>query len=159
RRGLGREMAYVEGGKGDPIVLLHGNPTSSDLWRNGLPHLQPRGRCIAPHLIGMGDSAKLPARGPDSYRLCEHRRYADPLLEALDVRERVTFVIHDWGSALGFDWANRHREAVKGIAFMEAIVRPQGWDHWDKINMRSALQALRSEAGELMVLRDNFFIE
>src|SRR6516162_5945224 len=134
-RVLGREMAYVEVGQGDPIVLLHGNPTSSYLWRNVLPYLQPLGRCI------------------------EHRRYLDALLEALNVRERVTFVIHDWGSALGFDWANRHREAVQGIAFMEAIVRPQGWDHWDTINMRPALQALRSEAGEVMVLQDNFFIE
>ena len=156
QRILDSEMAYVEVGEGDPIVLLHGNPTSSYLWRNVLPHLQPRGRCIAPDLIGMGDSNKLPDSGPGSYRFVEHRRYLDTLLEALDVRERVTFVIHDWGSALGFDWANRHREAVKGIAFMEAIVRQQGWDHWDKINMRPALQALRSEAGEVMVL---FFIE
>jgi haloalkane dehalogenase len=159
RRILGREMAYVEVGEGDPIVLLHGNPTSSYLWRNVLPHLQSRGRCIAPDLIGMGDSDKLPNSGPGSYRFVEHRRYLDALLEALDVRERVTFVIHDWGSALGFDWANRHREAVKGIAFMEAIVQPQGWDHWDGANMRPALKALRSEAGEAMVLQDNFFIE
>jgi len=158
-RVLGREMAYVEVGRGDPIVLLHGNPTSSYLWRNVMPHLQPLGRCIAPDLIGMGDSDKLPDSGPDSYRFVEHRRYLDALLEALDVRERVILVIHDWGSALGFDWANRHREVVKGIAFMEAIVRPQGWDHWDKINMRPALKALRSEAGEAMVLKDNFFIE
>jgi haloalkane dehalogenase len=159
RRVLGREMAYVEAGKGDPIVLLHGNPTSSYLWRNVLPHLQPRGRCIAPDLIGMGDSDKLPDSGPGSYRFVEHRRYLDALLEALDVRERVTFVVHDWGSALGFDWANRHREAVKGIAYMEAIVQPQGWDHWDTLNMRPVLKALRSEPGEAMVLRDNFFIE
>ena len=159
RRVLGSEMAYVDVGTGDPIVLLHGNPTSSYLWRNVLPYLQPLGRCIAPDLIGMGDSGKLPDSGPDSYRFVEHRRYLDALLEALDVRERVTLVIHDWGSALGFDWANRHREAVKGIAFMEAIVRPQGLDHWDKIGMRPALQALRSGAGEEMVLRDNFFIE
>jgi haloalkane dehalogenase len=159
RRILGREMAYVEVGQGDPIVLLHGNPTSSYLWRNVLPHLQPRGRCIAPDLIGMGDSDKLPDSGPGSYRFVEHRRYLDALLEALDVRERVTFVIHDWGSALGFDWANRHREAVKGIAFMEAIVAPQGRDHWDKMEMRPALEALRSEAGEAMVLQNNYFIE
>jgi haloalkane dehalogenase len=159
RRVLGLEMAYVEVGQGDPIVLLHGNPTSSYLWRNVLPHLQPLGRCIAPDLIGMGDSDKLPNSGPDSYRFVEHRRYLDALLEALDVRERVTFAIHDWGSALGFDWANRHREAVKGIAYMEAILVPQHWNHWDKFNMRPALQALRSEAGEEMVLRDNFFIE
>ncbi|HME57718.1 MAG TPA: alpha/beta fold hydrolase, partial [Terracidiphilus sp.] len=135
-------MAYVEVGEGDPIVLLHGNPTSSYLWRNVLPHLQPLGRCIAPDLIGMGDSDKLPGSGPASYRFVEHRRYLDALLEALDVRERVTLVIHDWGSALGFDWANRHRSAVKGIAFMEAIVGPQHWDHWDKFGMRSALESL-----------------
>ncbi len=159
RRVHGREMAYVEVGAGDPIVLLHGNPTSSYLWRNVLPHLQPLGRCITPDLIGMGDSDKLPDSGPHSYRFVEHRRYLDALLEALNVRERVTFVIHDWGSALGFHWANRHREAVKGLAFGEAIVRPQGWDHWDKINMRWALEGLRSEKGENMVLRDNFFIE
>jgi haloalkane dehalogenase len=159
RRALGSEMAYVEVGEGDPIVLLHGNPTSSYLWRNVLPHLQSLGRCIAPDLIGMGDSDKLPNSGPDSYRFVEHRRYLDALLEALDVHERVILVIHDWGSALGFDWANRHRKAVKGIAYMEAIVGPQCWDHWDKFGMRPALQALRSEAGETMVLRDNFFIE
>ena len=159
RRVLGSEMAYVEVGEGDPIVLLHGNPTSSYLWRNVLPHLQQRGRCIAPDLIGMGDSDKLANSGPTSYRFVEHRRYLDALLEALDVRERVTLVIHDWGSALGFDWANRHRKAVKGIAFMEAIVRPQGWDHWDVMNMRPFLEALRSDAGEKMVLEENFFIE
>jgi haloalkane dehalogenase len=159
QRVFGSEMAYVEVGRGDPIVLLHGNPTSSYLWRNVLPHLQPLGRCIAPDLIGMGDSDKLPVSGPGSYRFVEHRRYLDALLDALDVRERVTLVIHDWGSALGFDWAKRHREAVKGIAYMEAIVVPQRWDHWDKFGMRPALQELRSAAGEEMVLRDNFFIE
>jgi haloalkane dehalogenase len=159
RRVLGSEMAYVEVGEGDPIVLLHGNPTSSYLWRNVLPHLQPLGRCIAPDLIGMGDSDKLPDSGPGSYRFVEHRRYLDALLDALDVHERVTFVIHDWGSALGFDWANRHREAVKGIAYMEAIVEPLSWGDFDNFGTRPALQALRSKAGEAMVLRDNFFIE
>src|SRR5262249_48600520 len=124
RQVLGSEMAYVEVGEGDPIVLLHGNPTSSYLWRNILPYLQPLGRCIAPDLIGMGDSAKLPNSGPGSYRFVEHRRYLDALLEALDVRERVTFVVHDWGSALAFDCAHRRREAVEGIPPMEAIVRP-----------------------------------
>jgi haloalkane dehalogenase len=159
RRILGSEMAYVEIGKGDPIVLLHGNPSSSYLWRNVLPYLQPLGRCVAPDLIGMGDSDKLPESGPCRYRFVEHRRYLDGLLDALGVRERITFVVHDWGSALGFDWANRHREAVKGIAFMEAIVAPQGRDHWDKMGMRPALEALRSEAGEAMVLQNNYFIE
>ena len=161
RQVLGSEMAYVDEGEGDPIVLLHGNPTSSYLWRAVLPHLRRRGRCIAPDLIGMGDSDKLPDSGPGSYRFVEHRRYLDALLEALDVHERVTFVVHDWGSALGFDWANRHREAVKGIAYMEAIVRPQAWDHWDNLGsgLRPVLQALRSEDGDAMVLRDNFFVE
>jgi haloalkane dehalogenase len=156
---LGRTMAYVEVGQGDPIVLLHGNPTSSYLWRNVLPNLEPLGRCIAPDLIGMGDSEKLPDSGPGSYRFVEHRRYLDGLLEALNVRERITLVLHDWGSALGFDWANRHRDAIRGIAFMEAIVAPQGADHWDKMGMRAALQALRSEAGEALVLENNYFIE
>ncbi|WP_413989138.1 haloalkane dehalogenase [Labrys okinawensis] len=156
---LGRQMAYVEAGQGDPIVLLHGNPTSSYLWRNIIPHLEGLGRCIAPDLIGMGDSDKLPNSGPNSYRFVEHRRYLDALLEALGVRERVTLVIHDWGSGLGFDWANRHRDAVKGIAFMEAITGPQGKDHWDSMGMRSVLEALRGPAGEKMVLEENFFIE
>ena len=156
---LGHEMAYVEVGEGDPIVLLHGNPTSSYLWRNVIPHLRPLGRCIAPDLMGMGDSDKLPNSGPGSYRFVEQREYLDALLEALNVHKRVTLVIHDWGSALGFDWANRHGDAVKGIAYMEAIVRPQGWDHWDVMNMRPFLEALRSEAGEKMVLQENFFIE
>jgi haloalkane dehalogenase len=156
---LGYEMAYIEVGEGDPIVLLHGNPTSSYLWRNVLPHLQPLGRCIAPDLIGMGDSDKLADSGPGSYRFVEHRRFLDALLDELDVHDRVTLVIHDWGSALGFDWANRHREAVKGIAYMEAITRPQTWDHWDKIDARPVLQALRTEAGETMALQEDFMIE
>src|SRR5215469_4259984 len=159
RRVLGLEMAYVEVGKGDPIVFLHGNPTSSYLWRNVIPHLEPLGRCIAPDLIGMGDSEKLPDSGPGSYRFVEHRRYLGALLEALNVRERVTLVIHDWGSTLGFDWANHHRDAVRGIAYMEAMVGRQYWDHWDGFGMRPVLQALRSEAGEKMVLEENFFIE
>ena len=152
-------MAYVDVGGGDPIVLLHGNPTSSYLWRNILPYLQPLGRCIAPDLIGMGDSDKLPNSGPGSYRFVEHRRYLDALLDDLGVRERVTLVIHDWGSALGFDWARRHPKAVKGIAFMEAIVAPQGADHWDSMGMRHALEAIRSDAGDEMVLQNNYFIE
>lgn len=139
-------------------MLLHGNPTSSYRWRNVLPHLQPHGRCIAPDLIGMGDSDNLPESGLDACRFVEHRRYLDAPFDALDVRERVTLVIHDWGSALGFDWANRHREAVKGIAYMEALVRPQVWDTVES-GFRPALQALRSEVGEAMVLRDNLFVE
>lgn len=155
---LGRNMAYVDVGSGDPIVFLHGNPTSSYLWRNVIPHLTPHGRCIAPDLIGMGDSDKLPDSGPGSYRFIEHRRYLDALLDQLGIRERVTFVIHDWGSALGFDWANRHRDAVTGIALMEAIVRPVTWDEWPDA-ARGIFQAFRSPAGEDMILEKNAFVE
>ena len=155
---LGKQMAYVEEGDGDPIVFLHGNPTSSYLWRNIIPHLADRGRCIAPDLIGMGDSDKLDSPGPDSYRFVEHRRYLDALLEALDVTRNVTFVIHDWGSALGFDWANRHRDAVKGIVYMEAIVAPLRWDQWPEAAL-SVFQAFRSPQGEEMVLEQNVFVE
>ena len=155
---LGSRMAWVEVGRGDPIVFLHGNPTSSYLWRNVIPHLAERGRCLAPDLIGMGDSAKLEPSGPDRYRFVEHRRYLDALLAALDVRTRVTLVVHDWGSALGFDWANRHREAVRGIAYMEAIVRPLTWAEWPE-NGRKMFQLLRSPAGEELILQKNAFVE
>jgi haloalkane dehalogenase len=155
---LGRRMAYVESGAGDPIVLLHGNPTSSYLWRNIIPHLTGLGRCIAPDLIGMGDSDKLPESGPASYTFVEHRRYVDALLDQLGVAQQVTFVIHDWGSALGFDWANRHRTAVKGIAYMEAIVRPSTWADFPE-QARPMFQALRSPAGNAMTLEQNMFVE
>jgi haloalkane dehalogenase len=151
-------MACVERGTGDPIVFLHGNPTSSYLWRNVIPHLESLGHCIAPDLIGMGESDKLEPSGPDSYRFVEHRRYLDGLLEALGVSDRVTLVVHDWGSALGFDWANRHRAAVKGIAYMEAIVRPLAWAEWPE-PIRKLFQGFRSEAGEAMVLEKNVFVE
>jgi haloalkane dehalogenase len=154
----GRRMAYVEVGRGDPIVFLHGNPTSSYLWRNVIPYLAERGRCIAPDLIGMGDSEKLPDSGPGRYRFVEHRQYLDELLAALGVRERVTLVLHDWGSALGFDWANRHRDAVRGIAYMEAIVKPLTWDEWPP-PVRPVFQGLRSPAGEQMILEQNVFVE
>ncbi|MEE2678518.1 MAG: haloalkane dehalogenase [Myxococcota bacterium] len=154
----GARMAYVEEGSGDPIVFLHGNPTSSYLWRNVMPHLEGQGRLIAPDLIGMGDSDKLPDSGPDRYTFVEHRRYLDALLETLGVTERVTLVIHDWGSALGFDWANRHRGAVRGIAYMEAIVRPLVWDEWPEA-ARGVFQGFRSDAGETMVLEGNVFVE
>jgi len=152
----GRTMTYVEMGEGDPIVFLHGNPDSSYGWRNVIPHVAGLGRCLAPDLIGMGDSDKLPDSGPDSYRFVEHRHYLDALLEALDVRERVTLVVHDWGSALGFDWANRHRDAVKGIVYMEALVLPLSWDEFEE-DQREFYQALRSPAGEAMVLEQNLF--
>ncbi len=155
---LGTRMAYVEVGAGDPIVFLHGNPTSSYLWRDVIPHLEPLGRCIAPDLVGMGDSDKLPDSGPGSYRFVEHRRHLDALLDQLGIHERVTLVIHDWGSALGFDWANRHRDAVRGIAYMEAIVRPVTWTEWPE-SARGIFQTMRSPAGESMVLEKNVFIE
>jgi haloalkane dehalogenase len=155
---LGHEMAYVEVGEGDPIVFLHGNPTSSYLWRNVIPYLEGFGRCIAPDLIGMGDSAKLPNSGPSSYTFVEHRSFLDALLDVLDVRERVTFVVHDWGSALAFDWAYRHPGAVKGLAYMEAIVTSMNWSEMSERG-RTIFQALRSPAGEQMVLQQNSFIE
>src|SRR5260370_5145268 len=121
---LGQSMAYIEVGSGDPIVLLHGNPSSSYLWRNVIPHLQELGRCIAPDLIGMGDSEKLPDSGPGSYTFVEHRRYLDALLDLLGVKERATFVLHDWGSALAFDWAYRHPDAPRRIPSMHTIFTP-----------------------------------
>jgi haloalkane dehalogenase len=155
---LGSEMAYVEVGEGDPIVFLHGNPTSSYLWRNVIPHLESSGRCIAPDLIGMGDSAKLPDSGPGSYRLVEHRRHLDALFEQLGIERDVTLVVHDWGSALGFDWAARHPEAVRGIAYMEAIVAPLSWSDFPE-RVAPVFRAFRSEAGEAMVLEQNMFVE
>ena len=156
---LGREMAYVDRGEdGICFVLLHGNPTSSYLWRDVIPALEPLGRCVAPDLIGMGDSAKLPDAGPDSYTFLEHRRYLDALLDAVELPERVVLVVHDWGSALGFDWARRSPERVAGIAYMEAVVRPLTWEEWPE-GARRAFQGLRSPAGEEMVLDGNFFVE
>ena len=156
---LGLDMAYIEEGDGDPIVFLHGNPTSSFLWRNIMPYLESHGRVIAPDLIGMGDSDKLAQSGPDSYRFEEHRRYLDALLDHIGVRENVTLVVHDWGSALGFDWANRHRQAIKGIAYMEALVQPiDSWDAWPD-RARDIFQSFRSPAGEQIVLQKNIFVE
>jgi haloalkane dehalogenase len=156
---LGRRMAYVEQGVGAPIVFLHGNPTSSYLWRSVLPELSSLGRCIAPDLIGMGDSEKLPADDPARYTFVRHREFLDALLDALGVTEEVTLVVHDWGSALGFDWARRHPDRMRGIAYMEAIVRPYpDWDAWPDA-ARSMFQALRSPAGEQLILERNMFVE
>ena len=155
---LGHRMAFVEAGHGDPIIFLHGNPTSSFLWRNVIPPLAGQGRCIAPDLIGMGDSDKLAESGPGSYRFVEHRRYLEALLDDLVVTEAVTLVIHDWGSALGFDWAHRHPDRVKGIAYMEALIGPVTWDSWPEQG-RSIFRAFRSEAGEELVLEKNYFVE
>lgn len=154
----GKRMAYHEVGEGDAVVFLHGNPTSSYLWRNIIPHVSDRARCIAPDLIGQGDSDKLDDTGPDSYRFVEHRRYLDGLLDQLDLGDHVTVVIHDWGSALGFDWANRHRDRMAGICFMEAIVQPMTWDAWPEA-AKGIFQGFRSEAGEDMIIDKNLFVE
>ncbi len=155
----GKSMSYVELGSGDPIVFQHGNPTSSYLWRNIMPHLEDQGRCIALDLIGMGDSDKLEDSGPDRYTYLEHREYFDAALDALGVGNNVTLVIHDWGSALGFDWARRHPGSVKGIAYMEAIVQPvASWENWPEA-ARRVFQGFRSPAGEDMVLEKNVFVE
>ncbi len=154
----GLNMACVEQGTGDAIVFLHGNPTSSFLWRNILPHVSDLGRCIAPDLIGMGDSDKLPDSGPDSYTFIEHREYLDRLLDELDLGNQVVLVVHDWGSALGFDWARRHPARIKGLCYMEAIVRPVSWDEWPEA-ARDIFQGLRSAAGEEMALDRNLFVE
>jgi haloalkane dehalogenase len=147
-------MSYVEVGVGEPIVLLHGNPTSSYLWRNVIPHLEGRSRCLAPDLIGMGRSGKAP---DGRYRLADHVRYLDAWFEGLDL-SRVTLVVHDWGSALGFHWARRHPDRVKALVYMEALVRPVTWAEWPEA-ARKIFQALRSPGGEDMILTKNVFVE
>ncbi len=154
----GSRMAYVEIGEGEPILFLHGNPTSSYLWRNIMTPLSDLGRCIAPDLIGMGDSDKLADSGPDRYSFTEHRGYLDGLLDQILPDGPVTLVIHDWGSALGFDWANRHRDRVAGIAYMEGIVHPYTWDTFSEA-ARPVFEGLRSPAGETMILERNIFVE
>ena len=155
---MGKSMAYCEMGEGDPILFLHGNPTSSYLWRNIMPFAADLGRCLAPDLIGMGDSDKLDNPGPESYRFVEHRAYLDAWIEAVGVTDNVTLVIHDWGSALGFDWARRNADRVKAVAYMEGIVRPVLWEEWNQ-QSRPVFEGFRSEAGEAMVLRKNVFVE
>ena len=151
---LETEISYVDTGAGEPVVFLHGNPTSSYLWRNVIPHVEGLGRCLAPDLVGMGDSGAVP---DGSYRFVDHARYLDAWFEALGLTN-VTLVVHDWGSALGFYWAYRHPERVRGIAYMEAVVRPLTWEEW-RDESRQIFQDLRSEAGEEMVLEKNLFIE
>jgi haloalkane dehalogenase len=150
----GLSMAHVDVGEGEPLVFLHGNPTSSYLWRNVIPHVAGSFRCIAPDLIGMGVSDKLPDSGPSSYRFTEHRRYLDGFLEAMDLGDRVTLVLHDWGSALGFDWAKRHDDRVAGVAYVEAIVAPLTWADWPEA-ARGIFAAMRGDAGEDLVLERN----
>ncbi|HET9925591.1 MAG TPA: haloalkane dehalogenase [Methylomirabilota bacterium] len=152
---LDSEMACVDTGAGDPVVFLHGNPTSSYLWRNVIPHVEGTARCLAPDLIGMGESGKA-SRG--SYRFRDHARYLDAWFEALGLSQNLTLVVHDWGSALGFDWAERHRASVRGLVYMEAIVQPVTWAQWPE-RARPVFQALRSPAGEEMVLQKNVFVE
>jgi haloalkane dehalogenase len=154
----GKQMALHERGAGDAIMFLHGNPTSSYLWRDVISHVSEQGRCIAPDLIGHGDSDKLDHSGRESYTLVEHRRYVDGLLEQLELGDRITLVLHDWGSALGFDWARRHPDRIAGIAYMEAIVRPVSWEEWPP-DARPIFKAMRSEAGEEIVLEKNVFVE
>lgn len=160
---LGKQMAYVETGEGDPIVFLHGNPTSSYLWRNVMPHLEGRGRLIAPDLIGMGASEKLaPMAGGEGddgrYRYVAHRRYLAAFLEALGVERNVWLVIHDWGSVLGFEWARTHESQMRGIAYMEAIIRPMSFDAMPGPSA-VVFRALRSRLGGPMVLGSNVFVE
>jgi haloalkane dehalogenase len=157
---LGSSMAYHERGEGAPVLFLHGNPTSSYLWRDVIPELEGRGQLIAPDLIGMGDSTKLPNPDTDTYRFTTHRRYLGAFIDAVIGRaESVVLVVHDWGSALGFDWANHHRDRIRGIAYMEAIVRPIA--SWDEFSAAATpiFQGFRSDKGEAMILDRNMFIE
>ena len=154
----GKRMAYIDAGKGDAIVFQHGNPTSSYLWRNVMPHCEGLGRLIACDLIGMGDSDKLDNSGRDRYSYSEQRDFLYRLWDELDLGDKVIFVVHDWGSALGFEWANHHRDRVQGVAYMEGIVTPVTWADWPE-NARRVFQGFRSESGEEMVLTKNLFIE
>jgi haloalkane dehalogenase len=152
---LDSEISFVDVGHGDPIVFLHGNPTSSYLWRNIIPHVGDLGRCLAPDLVGMGQSAPAPGGG---YRFADHARYLDAWFEALGLTRNVALVLHDWGSALGFQWASRHPERVRALAYMEAIVAPRRWD--DVPPGRDGMfRALRSPEGERLIFDENFFVE
>ena len=151
----GVDMSYVDTGQGDPIVFLHGNPTSSYLWRNIIPRVQFMGQCLAPDLMGMGESGVSPN---GSYRFADHSALLDRWFEDMSLNHNVALVVHDWGSALGFHWAKRHPERVKGIVYMEAIVRPVTWEEWPDA-ARQVFQGFRSPAGEDMVLEKNIFVE
>lgn len=157
----GLSMAYIDTAPEDastPVVFLHGNPTSSYLWRNVIPHVEDLSRCIAPDLIGFGDSAKLPDSAPESYGLVENQHYIDELFSQLGLEDGVILVLHDWGSGLGFDWARRHPEAVRGIAYMEANVAPRSWSQLSE-GGRDIFERLRTSEGEQLALEENFFIE
>ena len=154
----GLKMAYQEEGEGAPIVFLHGNPTSSYLWRNVIPHLKGLGRCLIPDLIGMGESDPLPESGPDSYRFSEHAGFLEELLQKLEVHKDAILVGHDWGGALLFHWAMQHQDAVQGIVYMETIVSPVSWRDWPE-DAKGIFQGMRSDAGEKIVLQKNLFVE
>lgn len=154
----GRRMAYIDEGEGDPIVFQHGNPTSSYLWRNIMPYCRGLGRLIACDLIGMGDSEKLPHSGPGSYSYLEQRSFLFALWEELKLKQNVVLVLHDWGSVLGFDWANQHRSRVQGIVHMEALAIPFKWHEFEPY-VRDLFRALRSDAGEELILKNNVFVE
>lgn len=154
----GRRMAYIDEGVGDAIVFQHGNPTSSYLWRNIMPHCEGLGRLIACDLIGMGRSDKLPDSGPERYSYQEQRNYLFALWDQLNLGGKVIMVLHDWGSLLGFDWTRQHADRVQGIVYMEAIVQPITWTDWPE-SVRSVFQSFRSPAGEKMILEDNLFVE
>ena len=154
----GSRMAYVDEGEGDAIVFAHGNPTSSYLWRNVMPHLEGLGRLVAADMIGMGGSDKLVPSGPDRYGYAEQRDYLFALWDSLDLGDNVILVLHDWGSVVGFDWASQHPDRVQGVAFMEGIVTQPRWTDFpdDVVNL---FQGFRSPAGEHMVLEQNLWIE
>jgi len=154
----GKNMAFHQSGEGTPVVFLHGNPTSSYLWRNIIPIVSVDARCIALDLIGMGDSEKLEKIDEDSYRFFQHRHYLDGFLDALELKNKIILVVHDWGSALGFDWANRNQNLIAGIVYMEAIVRPVTWKEWPDASV-SIFKGFRSSAGEEMILKKNLFVE
>jgi haloalkane dehalogenase len=149
---LDSEIAYVDTGEGDPIVFLHGNPTSSYLWRNVIPYVASLGRCLAPDLIGMGDSGPQPS---GAYRLADHVRYIDAWLDGVGATQNVTFVIHDWGSAIGFHRAHRFPEQVKGIAYMEGIVGIFGVEP----PAESVFALARTPEGERKLLDTNYFVD
>jgi len=153
-----KKIAYVDEGKGDILLFLHGNPTSSYLWRNIIKNLKSKYRCIAPDLIGMGDSDKLDNVNVDSYTFKEHKFWLNTFLSNILSKEKVILVIHDWGSALGFDYSRENPEKVKGIVYMEAIVCPLTWDDWPE-NAKNVFKLMRDKAGEELVLKKNIFVE
>ena len=155
----GSTMAYVEAGEGDPVVFLHGNATSSYMWRNIMPYLDGMGRLIAIDNIGQGDSGRLEHSGPEAYTLAEHQTFIDATLEALGVAGNVTFVMHDWGGPLGLTWAQRHPQAIKGLAHCETLVCDHASyeDYPDAVG--AMLKRLRGPDGEQLVLEENFFVE